>query len=100
MSTRKIVINGCHGGFSVSPEALALLQKAKGKITEAAEESRFLTGIGRDDPVLIDVVERLGKAANGPYARLYIVEIPSDVEWTIEDYDGAEWVAEKHRTWQ
>lgn len=53
----------------------------------------------RDDPVLIQVVEELGPKANGKHASLKIVEIPDDVEWQIEEYDGSEWVAEKHRTW-
>ena len=56
--------------------------------------------IARDDPLLVQVIEELGDAANGPHAALKIVDIPSDVEWTIEEYDGSEWIAEKHRTWQ
>ena len=55
--------------------------------------------IARDDPFLIQVVEELGKKADGRHAELKIVEIPDDVEWQIEEYDGSEWVAEKHRTW-
>jgi hypothetical protein len=31
---------------------------------------------------------------------LEIVEIPDDVEYTIEEYDGLEHIAEKHRTWR
>lgn len=53
----------------------------------------------RDDPVLVEVVKELGKAANGGCADLKIVEIPSDVSFKIEEYDGNEWVAETHRTW-
>ena len=37
--------------------------------------------------------------ANGNHADLKIVEIPANVEWQIDEYDGAEWVSEKHRTW-
>jgi len=55
--------------------------------------------ISRTDPVLIQLVEEYGEAVNGKCAKLKIVEIPSDVEWSIEDYDGNEWVAEKHRRW-
>lgn len=55
--------------------------------------------IARDDPFLIQVVDELGKKADGSHAELKIVEIPDDVEWQIEEYDGSEWVAEKHRTW-
>ena len=53
----------------------------------------------RADPLLVEVVEALGDEANGSHAKLKIVEIPDDVEWTIQEYDGWEWVAEKHRTW-
>lgn len=55
--------------------------------------------IPRDDPALVGTVEALGKLANGSYAELSVVEIPDDVEWQIEEYDGREWIAEKHRTW-
>ena len=54
----------------------------------------------RAHPDLIEVVEKLGKEAWGDCAKLKIVEIPNDADWTICDYDGAEWVAEKHRTWE
>ena len=53
----------------------------------------------RNDPLLIQVVEEMGEKANDRYSELKIVEIPDDVEWQIDEYDGAEWVAEKHRTW-
>ena len=55
--------------------------------------------LDRDDPDLVAVVRELGTAANGPRARLSIATIPADVEWQIEEYNGREWVAEKHRTW-
>jgi hypothetical protein len=55
--------------------------------------------VARDDPHLIQVVEELGELADGRFAQLKIVEIPDDVEWQIDEYDGLEWVAEKHRTW-
>ena len=55
--------------------------------------------IARDDANLVSVVLELGEAANGRCAELKVVEIPDDVEWQIEEYDGLEWVAEKHRTW-
>ena len=55
--------------------------------------------IKRDDPILVKVVEKLGKKANGKYSELKIVEIPDDVEWEIDEYDGLETVEEAHRSW-
>lgn len=54
----------------------------------------------RSDPLLIRVVEELGKDANGAYAELRIVEIPDGIEWEIDEYDGTEMIREKHRTWR
>ena len=55
--------------------------------------------VARDDPYLVQVVEELGARANGRHAELKVVEIPANVDWTIEEYDGNETVAEAHRTW-
>lgn len=58
------------------------------------------SGIERDDPILVQIVEELGSVvASGRFAALEIVEIPDDVQWEIEEYDGTEWIAEEHRTW-
>lgn len=56
--------------------------------------------IERDDPILIRVVEELGEGANSKLSKLKIVEIPDDVKYIIQEYDGMEWIAEKHRTWE
>lgn len=56
-------------------------------------------GIKRNDPILVQVIEELGNKANGPCAKLSVVNIPDDVEWEISDYDGIETVEEKHKTW-
>ena len=53
----------------------------------------------RDDLTLVQVVKELKKEANGYCANLKVVNIPADVNWEIEEYDGAEWVSEVHRTW-
>ena len=53
----------------------------------------------RTHPLIVKVVEELGDDANGGFAELKVVEIPDDIEWTIEEYDGREWISEAHRTW-
>lgn len=55
--------------------------------------------IDRDDPDLVAVVELLQGEAGDDCSSLKVVEIPDDVDYEIEEYDGNEWVAEKHRTW-
>ena len=56
--------------------------------------------VDREDVNLINMIEKLGsKRCSGDCANLKIVEIPKDVEYEIQDYDGSESVAEKHRTW-
>lgn len=92
---RYVVINDCYGGFGLSDKAIKIYKERAG-ITDPQFYDR---DIPRDDPYLINIVKELGMGANGSYANLKIVEIPGDIEWLIQDYDGAEWVAEKHRTW-
>ena len=90
----KVVINKCFGGFGLS-------KVAEGLYLEATEKEEVLAWeIPRDDPVLVRIVEELGKKSWGIYAELKVVEVPDDVEWFIEDYDGIEWVAEVHETWR
>lgn len=55
--------------------------------------------ISRTDEDLIKVVEELGEEANTTCSTLRIIEIPDDIDWIIEEYDGMEWVAERHKTW-
>lgn len=151
MKTKKVVVNRCYGGFSLSPKAVRRMAELQGKpcyffdykrdpISEEAagktplffaysvpnpvevagddaafhswsleereasnsrwEAIRLSNRPGnREDPRLIQVIEELGEAADGPHAELEIVEIPADVEYEIAEYDGLEHVAEKHRTW-
>lgn len=53
----------------------------------------------RGDPILVDVVERLGEEANTRHSKLKIVEIPDGVDFEIDEYDGMESIHERHRTW-
>ena len=90
-----IVINTCYGGFGLSDRAENEYKQMAG-ITDPKWYNRE---IPRDDPYLVKIVRDMGLRANGAHANLKIVEVPADVEWEIAEYDGNEWVAEKHRTW-
>ena len=96
MSTQKIAINTCFGGFGLSEKATELYKKSKG-IDSFSYLSNY--DIDRDDPDLIAIIEKLGKEANDEFAELSIVEIPAGVKWIIEEYDGLEHISEKHQTW-
>lgn len=114
---RDIVINVQHGGFGLSNDAqLAWLERSGIVYSLVARDDRHSDqrwgphiivnkahwhqqNIARDDTVLVDLVQELGKSAWGEHAKLKIVRIPADVIWQIEEYDGLEWVAEQHRRW-
>lgn len=117
----KVVINQCFGGFGVSQAAYEKLIEW-GFPTRKYDKSENFNGdnviyeggttilgggkywdvcLGQDrtNPLLVRVVEELAAAANGKCAELAIVEVPDDVSWEIDEYDGNEHVAESHRTW-
>jgi hypothetical protein len=87
----KIVINDCYGGFGLSKKAYAFLG--------IKWDGYGCLDIKRNDPRLVRCVETLGEKAASEYSKLKVVQIPDDVNWHIEEYDGLEHVAEDHRTW-
>lgn len=108
----KIVINKCYGGFELSNKAYEYLIKL-GMTTSDDDDKAdivsfqfcgkksyfFGVHIRRDNPLLVQVVEELGEEANGECSSLKIVEIPNDLKWEIDEYDGMEHISEIHRTW-
>lgn len=86
----KVVINRCWGGFDLSDKAVAMFKALGGEKLHCCE---------RDNPILVKVVETLGEEANTEYSSLKIVEIPDDVDYYIDDYDGMETIEECHRSW-
>lgn len=161
---KKIVINNCFGGFSVSPEIAIELFKIENKLEKVFIYSSINEGecdsimydyaridnvsfdkfgrfkndmlmnfevylssenigtfikhnqlkntvskylltamqeIDRENIHLIDMIAKFGvDRCSGEYSNLKVVEIPSDIEYQIEDCDGNEWIAEKHRIWE
>lgn len=53
----------------------------------------------REDPILIEVVEELGKRASSCVSNLVVVKIPDGMDYMIDDYDGMETLHEKVRVW-
>lgn len=86
----KVVINRCWGGFGLSEKAMAMFKALGGDKLYCCK---------RNDPILVKVVETLGEEANDEYSSLKVVEIPDDVDFYIDDYDGMETIEECHRSW-
>ncbi len=95
----KIVLNKCYGGFSVSEavyKEFGIKWDGYGHLYKDADGKE----VERTDPRLIAAIEKLGEeASSGCLAKLEIVEIPDDVEWEMDDYDGIETVHELHDSW-
>ena len=111
----KVAINSCYGGFNLSPAAFITLAAHKGiTVVQTNRSTRhfpsYATLLGepiyeshlyssRTDPDLIAVIEQLGTKASGSCANLRVIDIPDDVKWELEDYDGYESIHEVHRSW-
>lgn len=91
----KVVINADFGGFSLSKEAFDFLSISFDRYGYKYADKEM-----RDNPKLVECVEKLGEKANGLCAKLKVVEIPDDVEWELYEYDGFESIHEKHRVWK
>ncbi len=94
---RAVVINRCYGEFGLSQVARELLAQEK----NISMEEFNIFDINRDDKDLVAVVRELGAEANSRHSNLKVVEIPEDVQWYIDEYDGMEAVHEFHipRSW-
>lgn len=106
MTMRKVAYNARYGGFGLSEEAVNLGRKLSGddnwaNATLPGERSgptrdwggvRMDDDFPRHDPVLIEVIETLGKEANGTSADLQIKEVVGP--YCIDECDGFEAVYE------
>ena len=96
------MINSCYGGFGLSERAydhMGLTWEGFGSCCRSYHGDDGNYWFQRDLKLLVDCVEELGDEASGGFAQLRVVEIPADVEWEVEEYDGWERIHEQHRSW-
>ena len=129
----KIVLNGCYGGFGLSPMGIKRYLELKGKeyycyiqskykyshgidefirvddlekldtvffycttcnqgykLTDLPENIFSGYDIKRNDPILVQVVEELGREAGKTFSNLVVVEIENGRWYKINEYDGYE----------
>jgi hypothetical protein len=80
----KVVINTCYGGFGLSNKAKARYLDLAGK------EPVHWYDMNRADKHLIQVVEGLGREADGPNSKLKVVNVEAGRWFRIKEYDGYE----------
>ena len=96
----KIVINKCFGGFALSDARMALYATLKG-VTARPDDDDFpiqVWDIARDDPDLVSVVQQIPEDEGDTDLR--VIEIPDDVDWQIDDWDGMEHIVDRKRIWR
>lgn len=103
----KIVINTCYGGFGISNSCAELMgaqvfdtcipwRHQPYHIWENNKKDEDF----RTDNRLIALIEEKGtKWCSANHACLKVVEIPDEVNWKIDEYDGMESIEEIHRSW-
>lgn len=86
---KKVVISRCYGGFGLSEEACKFLGIPYDRW--CSDEAYVYRDYSmRSNPDLVACVEQLGDRANGPHARLEIVEIEDKACFRIDEHDGYE----------
>ena len=117
----KVAINRCYGGFRLSDKAIEMCIEKGMSVSDNWEDRNvdFIKETGkrnfgykyyaindydlgfRTNPIVIEVVELLGKEANTDVSEIEIIEIPFDSTngWEITEYDGIERIEEFHRSW-
>lgn len=120
----KVVINKCFGGFNLSNAAIKECIKRGMKVTTYNEEGNYTDEDAdfvdskkedswrygccnkhrnefRTNPIVVAVVEEMGKKADGPCAKLKVIDIPFETceGWHVDEYDGMESIKENHREW-
>ena len=98
MQVAEIIINSCYGGFSFSDKAIEEYKKKMIEIGNIAVLDNNYISKGeeklRKDPIMIDIVRRLGKESNGRHANLEIEKYNAELSdyVVIKEYDGEEYI--------
>ena len=86
IETFKVVYNNRYGGFGMAKNGLEEYNR------RTLQNITYADVIDRSDPILIEIVETMGKDVNDKNSRLAIKEFPmkykSFLKWS--DYDGNE----------
>jgi len=87
----EVMYNACYGGFNFSELAVKEYCRVKG-IPHEKNSSHSLVEIDRADPVMVEVVKRLGSGASGQCGNIKIAEVPLEYaqHYRIGEYDGYE----------
>lgn len=105
----KVVLNACHGGFSVSEDCVLWMRQWDDKDANEAvllgetyypygiindyHSSGYISTIARDNLLLVEYIETFGsKAASGACAELEVSEVFSMEDYEIRSFDGAEYL--------
>ena len=100
----KIVLNKCYGGFSLTKAVFAELGLDYDDFGYLDNDDFNIVSDNylayRAEPKLIAAIEKIGlKDSTGVLASLEIVNIPDDIDWFIDEYNGIETVHEEHQSW-
>lgn len=89
----KIVVNSCYGQFQLSRYAWEQYANA----LNVPVANQWVEYENRTCSILVSLIEKLGGEANGAGS---VVEIPDNIEFTIESNKGREWIAATTNTWR
>ena len=87
----KVVINDCYGGFGLSPKACDYLNEKYDLGLNRKYGFIDESSLPRHDKRLVEVVELMGKDANGSCASLTVKLISSKL-YKVCSHDGNEWI--------
>ena len=93
-----VMYNACYGGFSLSDAAMEEYRR------QCPEAQRVWCprSVPRHDPVLVGIVQKMGKKAYGHYAKIQMRKIPAQYanHYEIAEYDGLEHVVIKYDAYE